>query len=158
MTYDHVKWNLLLASAFFAARQMAVAQQPDLAQRMASSGLELTPVNPDFEEYVAQRKYSVKSPSRTTDEGYALGYIPPPFTLPSSASPREGRASLPAKFDLRTATPNGVTPVRHQHQCGSCWTFGAMASLESYLKSYHYPQLASTERCASSASTKSAAR
>jgi C1A family cysteine protease len=41
---------------------------------------------------------------------------------------------LPATFDLRTSAPVGVTPVRDQGQCGSCWAFASFASLESYLK------------------------
>ena len=35
----------------------------------------------------------------------------------------------PASYDLRTL--GKVTPVRDQGNCGSCWTFGTMASLES---------------------------
>jgi C1A family cysteine protease len=42
--------------------------------------------------------------------------------------------TLPASFDLRSSSPVGVTPVKDQVQCGSCWTFGSLASLESYFK------------------------
>jgi len=41
-------------------------------------------------------------------------------------------AVLPSAYDLRD---HGlVTPVRDQHAYGTCWTFGAMGSIESYLK------------------------
>ena len=39
---------------------------------------------------------------------------------------------LPAHFDWREL--NGVTPIRDQGQCGSCWAFGATAILESKVK------------------------
>ena len=37
--------------------------------------------------------------------------------------------ALPASYDLRTT--GDVTPVKDQGNCGSCWTFATMASLES---------------------------
>lgn len=43
---------------------------------------------------------------------------PPPRTLPSA-------------WDWRQH--NGVTPVRNQGNCGSCWAFGAIAAMESAL-------------------------
>jgi len=39
---------------------------------------------------------------------------------------------LPSAFDWRAL--NGVTPVRNQRSCGSCWAFGTVAVLESALK------------------------
>ncbi|MBN1332822.1 MAG: hypothetical protein JW971_03575 [Synergistales bacterium] len=39
---------------------------------------------------------------------------------------------LPSAYDLRDE--GLVTPVRDQHAYGTCWTFGAMGSIESYLK------------------------
>jgi C1A family cysteine protease len=44
------------------------------------------------------------------------------------------KASFPAVFDWRQM--GGVTGVRNQGQCGSCWAFGALASLESMAKIY----------------------
>jgi len=50
---------------------------------------------------------------------------------------QNGTRSLPAIYDLRTAGSGGTSllnPVRNQGTCGSCWTFGAYGSMESWLK------------------------
>jgi C1A family cysteine protease len=39
-------------------------------------------------------------------------------------------ADLPATIDWRN-TPNVITPVKNQEQCGSCWAFSATESIES---------------------------
>jgi len=39
--------------------------------------------------------------------------------------------SYPATYDLRTL--GKLSPIRNQGTCGSCWTFGTYASLESFL-------------------------
>ncbi len=42
----------------------------------------------------------------------------------------DGR-DLPAAFDWRLVDPYGAaTPIRNQGQCGSCWAFGAMGTVE----------------------------
>ncbi|MBC7186488.1 MAG: hypothetical protein H5U38_05590, partial [Calditrichaeota bacterium] len=43
----------------------------------------------------------------------------------------EERVALPSSWDWRQH--NGVSPVRDQDGCGSCWAFGTIASLESVL-------------------------
>jgi C1A family cysteine protease len=69
-----------------------------------------------------------------------LGYIPPsPEILAkvpsfqSSVLPLEA-ALLPASFDWRDNA--GVTPVKNQLSCGSCWAFAAVAQLESHVRIY----------------------
>lgn len=42
-------------------------------------------------------------------------------------------AALPAKFDWRTDA-EGLTPIKNQKNCGSCWAFGTVAVLENLLK------------------------
>lgn len=42
---------------------------------------------------------------------------------------------LPTRLDWRDM--NGVTPVKNQADCGSCWAFAATAELESFVKIYH---------------------
>ena len=43
--------------------------------------------------------------------------------------------ALPTSLDWRQL--NGVTPVKNQGSCGSCWAFAATAELESFVKIYY---------------------
>jgi cathepsin L len=43
----------------------------------------------------------------------------------------DSAVGLPASVDWRNVTPAVVNPVKDQGQCGSCWAFSAVASLES---------------------------
>jgi len=89
------------------------------------------PVNPEFVAY--QRALESGSVPLVTPRGHALGAIPSPIDM----SYLKGRAvfpnvdGLPATYDLRTK--NKVSPVQDQGQCGSCWSFAAMQSLQSRL-------------------------
>lgn len=60
-------------------------------------------------------------------EGWEPG-PPPPWVL----NPALRLRSLPSRFDWRTL--DGVTDVRNQGGCGSCWAFGALAAVESAIK------------------------
>lgn len=42
----------------------------------------------------------------------------------------ETKIRLPDSVDWRTHNPPVVTPIKNQEQCGSCWAFSAVASLE----------------------------
>ncbi len=77
------------------------------------------PVNPDFSY-------------RDLETGANYGYVPHPVD-PSYFSDRISSAdsqvqAFPASFDLRTLSL--VTSVKDQGACGSCWTFGNLASFE----------------------------
>jgi C1A family cysteine protease len=64
-----------------------------------------------------------------------LGHIPPPVRLspaPAAANGVKTAAVYPATYDLRTT--GKLTSVKDQGSCGSCWTFGSLGSLESFLK------------------------
>jgi C1A family cysteine protease len=57
-----------------------------------------------------------------------------PFDIPTvqpstSYGPLDGTMVYPARFDLESG--GYVTPVKNQGQCGSCWAFATMASIES---------------------------
>ena len=51
------------------------------------------------------------------------------ITLPDSVTEVQQFFQLPASFDLRSS--GYVTPVKHQGQCDSCWTFSTYGALES---------------------------
>ena len=80
--------------------------------------------NPDFIKYI----------SNPPTDNY--GYIPPPVDLSylNKITPNNYKApkSLPPQFDWRDH--NGVTSVKDQDGCGTCWTFGTTSVLESKVK------------------------
>jgi len=104
-----------------------------LAQEQKSA--QLVPLNPEFVRYNQNiRTYGIQN---MTAGGHALGYIPSPInvshisTLPARSLASVAIVAAPQSYDLRTS--GKLTAVRDQGQCGSCWTFGTMSSLESYL-------------------------
>jgi C1A family cysteine protease len=90
----------------------------------------LAPMNPEFLRYQAR----AGSVERFSDDGYPLGRIPAPvkFFVSKAIANREAAVSYPAYYDLRNY--GKVTDVRDQGSCGACWTFAALASMESALK------------------------
>jgi C1A family cysteine protease len=97
--------------------------------------LQVAPSNPKLDEYLAtMNKQSLEV---MTAEGFTFGHMPPPVDLEalnplplleSFAEP----LGLPVSYDWRSHS--GVTPVKDQAACGSCWTFGNIGSLESRYK------------------------
>jgi C1A family cysteine protease len=60
-----------------------------------------------------------------------LGFAP--ITAPALPAPTEAaEAILPKKFDWRDH--DGVSGIRDQKTCGSCWAFAMTQALESYVK------------------------
>jgi C1A family cysteine protease len=96
-------------------------------------GFEVAPLNPDFEDFVAAS--SRGSHAAMVAAGFQFGYMPSPVNLkalnpvPSLSPLRESAVVLPARWDWREQS--GVTPVKDQGQCGSCWVFANTAAVES---------------------------
>lgn len=91
------------------------------------------PLNPYFVQF--QRAIERGTvPHAVTDDGFGLGERPAPVDLShvQNVEPPMFMDSYAATYDLRTL--GKLTPVKNQGSCGSCWTFGAYASLESYGK------------------------
>jgi C1A family cysteine protease/predicted secreted protein len=55
-------------------------------------------------------------------------------TLLSSNAPVLPLAGLPSAWDWRSQVPGGLTSIRDQGSCGSCWAFATVGVLESALK------------------------
>lgn len=88
------------------------------------------PINPSFVESLQEEAFKAAETSELR------GRTPSPVDLSHLAGRRffgaetfERAAALPASYDLRAL--GCVTPVRDQAPYGSCWTFSALASLES---------------------------
>jgi C1A family cysteine protease len=91
------------------------------------------PLNPEF-VLAQQQSNSIKA---TSPAGKPLGYRPFPLDLSHVTQPTQGvfatsKAVFPPQYDLRDY--NYMTAVRNQNPYGTCWSFGAFASLESTLK------------------------
>ena len=101
-----------------------------------AADLQAAPENPAFTQYFQKKSHGWLQ--TLSDDGYPLSFMPSPIKLPTVKSRALLAAGneLPAAFDLRTV--DGVTAVKDQGSCGSCWAFATYASLESFIK---YKQL-----------------
>ncbi len=90
------------------------------------------PINLEFVKYISQ----IKDQKVIDDQReYSLGRIPLPVKPDFSAyKPEPGlkNKKFDSSYDLRDE--GGLTSVKNQGNCGSCWTFASMANIESVWK------------------------
>jgi C1A family cysteine protease len=98
----------------------------------------IAPHNSKFVSHIELRKTG--GYLSATEEGHSLGYTPPPVDMSHLAASSgtsgsgelaETEATLASGYDLRTT--GKLTDVRDQGDCGSCWAFATMGSVESVL-------------------------
>ena len=103
-----------------------------VAETCFAETAQFAPINPDFIEY--QRNIQAEPMSARTDEDEELlGYVPASISITAMAGAERAKKaaprSFPATYDLRQS--GRLTSVKDQRISGPCWSFAAMASLES---------------------------
>jgi C1A family cysteine protease len=99
---------------------------------LGQTGPSLAPTNPDFVSFIKAKQQG--KPQLGSESGHALGFIPSPIDRSYLAVKQPLRLKdnlLPSSYDLRAL--GKVTGIRDQANCGSCWIFATMGSMESAL-------------------------
>jgi len=117
-----MKVALLVFAILFVCTQAIVGNAPVLNDEMINE------INSANGGWTAGR--NTRFEGMTIDEArQLLGGIP--YASPSHKIGRIPVANdIPATFDARKQWPSCIHSIRDQGQCGSCWAFGAVESLE----------------------------
>ena len=109
-------------------------------EKKAAGNLNLVPKEPEISsaelekmrEEIYKNNYSF-TVSQNSNEYHLCGLNPNYVNQAYATAPLINAAeALPAKWDWREQ--NGVTPIRDQGNCGSCWAFATVGVMESAIK------------------------
>ncbi|MFH1403385.1 MAG: C1 family peptidase [Candidatus Altiarchaeota archaeon] len=105
------------------------------AERRISLKADVTAINSAIKKkgYAWTAGYNKVSILSDAEKGNLLGDLSPRASAKTMRKKKVGPVrAIPASFDLRAS--NGVTSVKDQFNCGSCWAFAGVAALEGALK------------------------
>ena len=118
---------LFLAIPSFCGAADFQAPRPDMAAKIQALGEEVKAMGGTYE-------VAYSSAMDIAIENLAGLKVPPGWNKSDAPSvPMLGSTvqTLPASYDWRSL--NGVTPIKNQGNCGSCWAFSTVGALESQI-------------------------
>jgi hypothetical protein len=126
---------LLVAAATAPAAALEDLTLEEVRQRIVENGWSWEAGDAFASQYTAEERARMR------------GYAPPPGydeELKSHLAILPVEKDLPTSFDWRTM--DGITHVKNQGECGSCWAFAATAEMEAFVKIYYNKTLNLSEQ------------